>query len=85
MSPNYMTMIIPARWYSGGKGLDSFRSAMLNDKHISKIVDYTNSADCFPGVDVAGGICYFLWDKHYDGSCAFTNICNGETQAYEKF
>lgn len=77
LSPNYMTMIIPARWYSGGKGLDSFRSAMLNDKHISKIVDYTNSADCFPGVDVAGGICYFLWDRHYNGDCDFTNFNNG--------
>lgn len=77
LSPSYMTMIIPARWYSGGKGLDSFRSAMLNDKHISKIVDYTNSADCFPGVDVAGGICYFLWDKHYNGECDFTNFNSG--------
>lgn len=79
LSPNYMTMIIPARWYSGGKGLDTFRSAMLNDRHISNIVDYTNSADCFPGVDVAGGICYFLWDKHYDGNCHFTNFSNGKS------
>ena len=81
LSPNYMTMIIPARWYSGGKGLDTFRSAMLNDRHISNIVDYTNSADCFPGVDVAGGICYFLWDKHYDGNCYFTNFSNGKSYA----
>ena len=84
LSPNYMTMIIPARWYSGGKGLDTFRSAMLNDRHISNIVDYTNSADCFPGVDVAGGVCYFLWDKHYNGDCKFTNISNGSVTNIQK-
>ena len=84
LSPNYLTMIIPARWYSGGKGLESFRNSMLNDKHISHIMDYTNSADCFPGVDVAGGVCYFLWDKHYTGACAFTNYSNGESHTIEK-
>ena len=77
-------MIIPARWYSGGKGLESFRNSMLNDKRISHIMDYTNSADCFPGVDVAGGVCYFLWDKHYTGACAFTNYSNGESHTIEK-
>ena len=64
LQPNYLIMIIPARWYSGGKGLDSFRQNMLRDRHISHLVDYCNSIDCFPGVDVAGVICYFLWDKH---------------------
>lgn len=84
LNPDYLTMIIPARWYSGGKGLDSFREEMLNDSHISRIVDYTNSADCFPGVDVAGGICYFLRNKHYQGDCLFTNYCNGERRDIQK-
>ena len=56
----YMSMIIPARWFSGGVGLDDFRRIMLENNHMKYIVDYIDSKDCFPGVDVNGGICYFL-------------------------
>lgn len=66
-------MIIPARWYAGGKGLDEFRNEMLNDNKIRKLVDFENSQDVFPGVDVAGGICYFLWNRDFEGLCEVTN------------
>lgn len=84
LNPRYITMIMPARWYSGGKGLDQFRISMLNDRRISRMVDYTSSLDCFPGVDVAGGICYFLWDKEYEGDCEFTNIFGGKSTTVVK-
>jgi len=84
LNPRFLIMITPARWFSGGKGLDDFRKEMLNDKHIRKLVDFENSNDVFPGVDVAGGICYFLWDKENAGTCEVTNYINGEEKKSER-
>lgn len=74
LKPRYLTMIIPARWYAGGKGLDSFRTTMLLNNNLRKLVDYNNSADCFPGVNIAGGVCYFLWDRDNPGKCEIINV-----------
>ena len=73
LNPQYLTMIIPSRWFTGGKGLDEFRKEMLTDRKIRKLVDYENFKDVFPGVDLAGGACYFLWDKDYNGMCEVVN------------
>lgn len=81
--PGAICLIIPAKWYSGGKGLDKFREKMLGDRHISTLVDYSNSLDVFPNVDVAGGVCYFVWKEAYNGKCKYTNYRNGKaTTAY---
>lgn len=77
LNPRYITMIIPSRWYAGGKGLDNFREMMLSDRRIQKIVDFTDSRECFSGVDVPGGICYFLWNQNYSGDCTIVNHHNG--------
>ena len=77
LNPRFLTMIIPARWFVGGKGLDEFRTEMLTDDRLRKLVDFENSSDVFPGVDVAGGICYFLWERDSRGLCEVTNFYNG--------
>jgi len=77
LQPRYLTMIIPSRWFGGGKGLDNFRKEMLQDTRIRKIVDFEDSTEIFPGVDVAGGICYFLWDRDNKGLCEITNKYKG--------
>ena len=81
LKPRYLTMIIPARWYAGGKGLDSFRASMLKSNQLRKLVDYNNSADCFPGVNIAGGVCYFLWDRDNPGKCEIKNVSSQHTDS----
>lgn len=77
LNPRYISMIIPARWYSGGKGLDNFRRSMLNDQRISEIHDFPETSDCFPGLNIRGGVCYFLWDSTHKTGCHVYNHKNG--------
>ncbi|MCL1922016.1 MAG: Eco57I restriction-modification methylase domain-containing protein [Kiritimatiellaeota bacterium] len=81
LNPRYLTMIIPSRWFAGGKGLDDFREEMLNDKRLRKIVDYFDSTECFPNVDISGGICYFLWARDNKGECEIKSVRAGQESA----
>ena len=85
LAPKYLSMIIPAKWFNGGRGLDSFREGMLNDTHLSILVDFPDSQICFPGVDIAGGVCYFLHDSEHNEKCTVKTFDNGkfdETKRY---
>lgn len=72
LDPRFLTMVIPARWFAGGKGLDEFRESMLEDGRLRAINDYLSASDVFPGVGLKGGICYFLWDRDNPGLCQVT-------------
>ncbi|NLL84101.1 MAG: restriction endonuclease, partial [Lentisphaerae bacterium] len=74
INPHFITMITPSRWFTGGKGLDDFRANMLKDERIRKLVDYPNPNECFPGVPIKGGVCYFIWDRENPGICEVTTI-----------
>ncbi|MBQ9084785.1 MAG: Eco57I restriction-modification methylase domain-containing protein [Clostridia bacterium] len=69
LQPQYLTMISPARWMTGGRGLDEFRKTMIFDKHIKVLHDFADATDCFNGVEIKGGVCYFLYDNKYEGKC----------------
>ncbi len=73
IKPQYISLIMPARWYAGGRGLDEFREQMMNDTSLSILYDYELSKDLFPTVDIAGGLCYFLWDLYHSGGCRIVN------------
>lgn len=72
LEPRYLALVIPSRWFAGGKGLDEFRESMLIDKRVRSIDDYLSAAEVFPGVGLKGGVCFFLWDRDNPGSCRVT-------------
>ncbi len=77
INPNYLSMIMPSRWFAGGMGLDQFRNDMMSDKRIAKITDYVNAKDCFPQISISGGVCYFLYDSTHTSECEFSNVISG--------
>lgn len=78
LNPRYLCMIVPSRWFAGGRGLDDFREKMLNDRRLKEIHDFPNASEVFPGVEVKGGVNYFLWDREYKGDCHVVSYENGE-------
>jgi site-specific DNA-methyltransferase (adenine-specific) len=77
MAPRYVLMITPSRWFTGGLGLDDYRSEMVADRRIARIVDNPKLFDCFPGVEIKGGVSYFLWDREHNGDCEFSTRVDG--------
>ncbi len=77
LEPRFLCMVTPARWVAGGKGLDAYREAMLKDRRLRVLHDFLDASDAFPGVDIAGGISYFLWERDSPGDCSVTTTHHG--------
>lgn len=84
ISPAAISLIMPSKWFAGGKGLDDFRENTRIDKRMEYIYDYVNAKDLFPTASIGGGICYFLWRKNYNGKCTFTNIMAGHSSTKKR-
>lgn len=84
LAPRFLSMVVPSKWFSGGKGLDEFRETMLSDRRIRHLVDYPNSREAFDGVDVAGGVMYFLWNRDEPGTCLVETKEGGQTIVAER-
>lgn len=85
LNPKYVCMIIPSRWMIGGKGLDEFREKTIKDKHFRQLNDYVNAKVCFPNNDIKGGVCYFLWDRDYNGPCCISTHTDNGTRKSTRF
>ena len=77
LNPRFLSMIIPSRWMASGLGLSEFRRSMLEDRRIRKLVDYPIASEVFPGVEIKGGVCYFLWDRDNEGNCEVVTVRGG--------
>lgn len=77
LEPRFLSMVVPARWFSGGKGLDDFRTSMLADDRLRRIEDFPDSSDVFPGVQIKGGVCFFVWDRDNRGDVTITTHDKG--------
>ncbi len=77
LESRFVSMVLPSRWMAGGRGLDEFRAEMLKRGHVRSLTDFPDSAAAFPGVQIKGGICYFLWDRDQTGACNVTRVSEG--------
>lgn len=85
LKPRYLAMITPSRWFSGGRGLDTYRQEMLADRRLKKLVDFEDAGECFPEVDMSGGVSYFLWARDYEGKCNVVNKHNDTEVSANRF
>lgn len=86
LGAKYASLIMPARWFSGGREslLSEFRQSMLTNRSISKLFAFTNSRDIFPSVEIKGGLCYYLYDKEYSSDCEYTIAQDGQRRTYAR-
>lgn len=86
ISQQYVSLIMPSRWMTGGKGLDSFRAFMINNHHINILHDYMNASELFSNASIEGGICYFLFNSSKESECfVVTHKSDGSTTESKRY
>jgi len=87
LNPNYISLITPSRWMTKtGQGVsDDWVDSMIDCNHIKRITDFLDATDCFEGVEIKGGVCFFLYVPSYDGKCHYTMNSNGNTASYDDY
>lgn len=86
LNADFISLVIPARWFAGGKGMESFREEMIHNKSLCELHDYPVAIDCFEGVQIKGGVCCFLLDSSYSGPCSVkTHLGNYSGSPLKRF
>ncbi len=83
LMPEYISMITPSRWMTrSGRGInDEWVNEQLAGNHFISLFDYPDASDCFPNVEIKGGVSYWLFDNNYVGKCRY--VLNNNGQEYE--
>lgn len=87
LKPRYLCMITPSRWMTKtAQGIpDAWVDAALSSNQFKIIHDFENASECFPGVEIKGGVNYFLWDRDYNGKCHYYFHQSQDKKTLERF
>ena len=85
VSNNFVSFIIPSRWFAAGREnlLGEFRKYMLTQGHVERLTAFIDSRALFPTVDIKGGICYFLVNVNYKGTCHYSLVNNNTKEEHD--
>lgn len=86
VKPDYISMITPSRWMTRmGIGIkDAWVDDLISCNHFIQIEDYLNATECFPGVEIKGGVNYFLYCEAYSGACEYNLHQNGHRYSVKR-
>lgn len=87
LNPRFIVMITPSRWMTKTAQAipENWVDSMLSDNHIEIMHDFPDSSDCFPGVEIKGGVNYFKWTRDYTGKCRYIYHYPSSNEIKERF
>ena len=87
LKPRYIVMITPSRWMTKTAQAipEDWVNEMLSENKIEELHDFPDASDCFPGVEVKGGVSYFKWSRDYLGKCKYVYHYPASDEVKERF